>query len=248
VGQDHWRQSAQKFYDNEARYKKDPGHYRTLSRAYHKAADALALSPQSSILDLGCGCGEMAHALRDQVRSYCGIDISWDSLVVAQERNASSLFVQADMTALPFSTKFDFAIAMTSLEFVYNKPAALRGIRRVLKDSGKLYIEVRNADFLLFKLFSPVMEHLIRLGLVIPYEAEGFRDLGFAGWKELLTEEDFQVVELKKSLRPIMCTSLAAYLKSLLIKAVGLITSIKYHYMVGFLCVKKLGGPPLGCC
>lgn len=239
MGQDYWSQNAQEFYGNEAQLKKDPGHYRTFCRAYRKVADVLALSPQSSLLDVGCGCGEMARALRDQVGLYCGIDISWDSLIIARERNADSLFVCADMTALPFSAKFDFITAMTSLEFVYNKPAVLREINRGLQGGGKLYIEVRNADFLLFKLFSPIMEYLIRWRLVVPYEAEGFRDLGFEEWNDLLTEAGFQIIELKKSLRPAMYGSLMTGAKNTLIKIIRFITPMKYHYMVGFLCIKQ---------
>ena len=239
MGQDYWGQSAQEFYRNEAQLKRDPGYYQTFCRAYRKVADVLALSPQSSLLAVGCGCGEMARALQGQVGLYYGIDISWDSLVIARERNADGLFVCADMTALPLAAKFDSITAMTSLEFVYDKPAALREINRALQDSGKLYIEVRNADFLLFKLLSPFMEYLIKWRLVVPYEAEGFRDLGFEEWDDLLTEAGFRVVELKKSLHPAMYGSLMTRMKNALIKITRLIAPIKYHYMVGFLCIKQ---------
>ena len=237
--QDEWIKNAQIFYDNEAESKKTPEYSQTFCRAYRKIADILPLSPKSSLLDVGCGCGEMAEALQGKLGHYFGIDASQNSLNFARERNADSFFGCADMTALPFSAGFDFVTAMTCLEFVFNKPAALKEIKRVLRDSGTVYVEVRNADFLPFKLLSPFMKQLTKLGLIIPYETEGFRDLGFEEWNNLLTAAGFQVIGYKKSIRSSMYGNLVTRAKNTLIKIIRSMVGIKYHYIVGFLCMKN---------
>ncbi len=237
--QDRWSQSAQDFYGREAYLKQEQERYQRFTQAYKKLLDRVSLTESTTILDLGCGAGEMSHAIRSSVKHYVGIDISTASLQVAKTKNPDSLFVCADMTSIPFSASFDFVLAMTSLEFCYDKNAALKNIDRMLSDTGKVYLEVRNADFLLFKVFAPLTGILTRVGLIVPYEAEGFQDFTYEEWCQILTGSGFRIVSLQPSLRPVWYGGLMTKMKNMFIKLVSTFSPVRYHYMTGFLCIKS---------
>ena len=241
ASQDQWGQSARDFYGRELQAKQDPRRCILFSRAYRRVAGILPVSPQSTLLDVGCGAGEMAQALRGQIRAYCGVDISRDSLLLAREREPEGQFICADMISLPLSARFDVAVAMTSLEFCYDKLRALREIGRVLCDTGQLYVEVRNGDFALLRFLAPFVECLLRWGWIAPYEAEGFRDLCFDEWRALLAKAGFRIVRLQRSLRPVLYGNVRTWIKNLLIRTVAFLAPIRWHYMVGFVCVRNVG-------
>ena len=234
-----WEKSAKSFYDKESILKKDYKYCRIFCRAYRKLSGIIDLNPLDLILDAGCGSGEMSLALKDSVKFYCGVDISKKSLKLARLRNTSSSFVCADMTSLPISTKFNCILAMTSLEFVYDKKKTLKDFFRLLSDSGHLYVEVRNADFILFRIFSPIMKYLIKLRIIIPYKAEEFVDLKYLEWKKVLDQADFKIIREKKSIRPAIYGKPVTIIKNLIIKIISFIVPVSSQYMVGFLCVKK---------
>jgi SAM-dependent methyltransferase len=142
------------------------------------------------------------------------------------------------MVAMPFSEPFDFVVAMTSLEFCHNKRQALREVGRLLRSSGQVYLEVRNAGFLLFRVLGPLIQQLTRWKWIVPYEAEGFRDLSFSEWHALIAEAGFRIVRLERSMRPAQYGGVVTRIKNLLIKLVAHTVPLRWHYMVGFVCAK----------
>jgi len=237
--QDAWSQKAQEYYDDHSGLKGNPRRYRNFVSAYQRIIPILELTTEDSLLDVGCGCGELAAALEEKVRVYCGLDISAASLQIARLHNPQAQFVQADMTTFEFREQFDCAVALTSLEFCRDKAKALQQVFEVLNEQGKLYAEMRNADFVLFRIFQPLMGLLVRWGLVSPYSVEGFRDLSVPEWTDLLQEAGFQIVHLRKSVRPASYGGLLTRLKNTLIRVVRLVTPVRWHYMVGFVCRKR---------
>ena len=235
MSQDTWSQGAKAFYAEEAKQKRDSKYHYKFASAYKRLVNILSLAETGRLLDVGCGCGELATAIEAKVALYCGMDISESSLKVANHYNRDTLFICADMIAQPFTTKFDYITALTSLEFCQDKSSALKEIEGLLKSSGKIYIEVRNADFILFKWLSPFMSVLIKLGLIIPYETNGFRDLGIDEWKRLLTDHGWEVLQCRRSIRPIY-GDLITRIKYIIIKFIAFTMPMRCHYMAGFLC------------
>lgn len=235
MSQDIWSQNAKSFYRQSAEHKRDPKHHHRFAGAYKKLINIFSLADTGLLLDIGCGCGELATAIEGKIALYCGMDISESSLKVAKEYNRDKLFICADMIAQPFTTKFDYITALTSLEFCQDKESALKQIKGLLKPSGKVYFEVRNADFILFKLPLPLMQILTKIHLIIPYEAEGFHDISVDEWRLLLAEQGFKVLKCRRSIRPIY-GDLLTRTKNLLIRLISLVMPMKYHYMTGFLC------------
>jgi SAM-dependent methyltransferase len=87
---------------------------------------------QGRVLDVGAGHG----SLQDCVEDYTGLDIS-----PSAQRYFHKRFVLGTATAMPFRDgEFDASWSIWVLEHVPNPEAALREIRRVVKDGGVLYL------------------------------------------------------------------------------------------------------------
>ena len=235
---DLWSKHAQRFYAERIHLKKDEHRYHKFAQAYKKIVSILNIYPPCAFLDMGCGSGEMAQAVMEDVDLYLGVDISFESLIVARRHNPHGSFILADMTTFYAKKRFDFITMISSLEFCHDKQAALTQVREALKPSGRLYVEVRNSDFLLFKVIAPFMNFLQKIRVILPYEAEGFKDLSIDEWSRLFANSGFRIVGKRRSIRPTLYGSSLTRIKNSLIKLTSITAPKNYHYLVGFLCVK----------
>jgi SAM-dependent methyltransferase len=108
----------------------------------------MAITPTSSVLDLGCGIGwatRLMARLCPQGR-VVGVDIS-DQMVsraaaVAENPSNVSFHVAAG-DRLPFAdSTFDRVLSVEVLYYAPDLPAVLREVARVTADGGKLYVLV----------------------------------------------------------------------------------------------------------
>ncbi len=115
---------------------------------YRWMFDQFDLSAVSAILELGCGPGLLWQQNADRLPAGASIvvsDFSWGMIREARAniapRTGSRLrFCQLDAAVLPLKdASFDAAVAMLMLYHLDDRPAALREIRRVLRDTGALY-------------------------------------------------------------------------------------------------------------
>ena len=112
------------------------------SRAARTFADILA-NPNSRVLDLCCGTGDMTHALRrgaNPATKIIGADFSHAMLQRATIKGSgtSLRWVEADALSLPFeSQSFDLITAAFGFRNLADYDAGLREIARVLKPSGE---------------------------------------------------------------------------------------------------------------
>jgi cyclopropane fatty-acyl-phospholipid synthase-like methyltransferase len=109
-----------------------------------------AVTPDTVLLDIGCGIGRLLTALAPRVRSATGIDVSAEMVKAAQRRCASFAnvtVVKGDGRGLsPFGdASFDVAIAVDSFPYVRQSGYALAETffseaGRVVKPGGQLVI------------------------------------------------------------------------------------------------------------
>jgi len=123
----------------------------------------------SSILDLGCGTGQLLKELSESDTSLRlhGTDLSFEMLTVAtnkfEVRPVSPGLVQSSALALPYRAAcFDWIISTSVFHFFPDPRKALQEIRRVLVLGGHLVLADWCDDFLSCKLCS------LWLGLVDP--------------------------------------------------------------------------------
>lgn len=97
--------------------------------------------PASSVLDIGCGTGELARALAAAGLRVTGCDISPEMLHGAASADPSGTvdWIQLDTgwRSLPFESRtFDAVVASSVLEYVDDPVAVLRDCCRVLRPPG----------------------------------------------------------------------------------------------------------------
>jgi len=107
------------------------------------------------ILDVGCGAGLLTNALALEGHAVTGIDLSIQSLRVAQKRDVTQKvhYLTANAYNLPFSKKsFDVVCAMDILEHVESPEKLIEEASRVLKPNGLFFFHTFNRNFLSYLL------------------------------------------------------------------------------------------------
>ena len=99
------------------------------------------LSPEASVLDLGCGPGLQSAWLSERFRTI-GADISGGQLALARERAPAASFLLADMCSLAFAPQsFDAIVAFYSIIHVPREEhdGLLRDLYSFLRPGGRLF-------------------------------------------------------------------------------------------------------------
>ncbi len=104
-----------------------------------------------AILDVACGGGFLANPLAVAGHHVTGIDLSLDSLAVAErhDRTASVAYLAMDARALSFPDRhFDAVCMMDFLEHVSERDEVIREAARVLKPGGCFFFHTFNRTLL----------------------------------------------------------------------------------------------------
>ncbi|MGA8725352.1 MAG: methyltransferase domain-containing protein [Acidimicrobiales bacterium] len=106
--------------------------------------EQVRLSPDRSLLDVGCGCGALTLAAARLADSAVGVDISTPLTKVASERASTARignveFVVADAQTYAFAPgMFDLVVSQFGLMFFDDPPGAFSNLRRSLAPGGRL--------------------------------------------------------------------------------------------------------------
>ncbi len=160
---------------------------------YQSVIEELSCLSFQSILDVGCGTGEILKMMKtmDPERSLYGIDLSEEMLKQAKGKLAdqAELYL-GDAEHLPFENeKFDLLICTDSFHHYPNPQHALQEFHRVLKNAGYLIM----ADY--WKPF-PIRQIM---NLFLPFSKEG--DVKIYSQNEIrnfLKDIGFQNLKYKK--------------------------------------------------
>lgn len=116
----------------------------------------LGLTPESKILDVGCGTGLLAASLHDflsECGRYVGTDISPEAVAFCRSRfpRPNFSFLDSEMTKLPALTQcFDFIVFFSVFTHTYPQETALllRQASQLLADGGIIFADVFTAPLL----------------------------------------------------------------------------------------------------
>ncbi len=126
--------------------------FSTNKYGFHRwAFDKLELPPNSKVLELGCGPGQLWLKNLDRIPADWDITLTDFSpgMIEAAQRNLSDRFhfQVADAQQIPFEDDtFDAVIANYMLYHIPDRPRALGEIRRVLKPGGRFYAATLGRD------------------------------------------------------------------------------------------------------
>lgn len=124
------------------------------------AVKSLSIKPDSDVLDLCAGSGDLGRLAKD-IEPSCkvsGVDISDEMLKIARERNKDITYYKQNAQNLDFpADKFDYVLMGFGFRNVTNKNAAIAEIRRVLKQNGYFL----HLDFGYKNIFSKIYDAVI---------------------------------------------------------------------------------------
>jgi SAM-dependent methyltransferase len=114
-----------------------------------RLVQALKLSSNADILEIGCSGGPLLQRLRSVgYTQLTGIDISEAGIAVAQQRGIPNVSCM-DGTKLAFpDASFDLVVASDVLEHIQDEAQALQEWARVLRPGGRLLVFVPAFQFL----------------------------------------------------------------------------------------------------
>lgn len=131
------------------------------------AADLIrraALRPGERVLDVACGTGVVARLASQQVGetgTVTGLDIHPGMLAVASSATPPGMRIdwhEASAEAMPFpDASFDVGLCQMGLQFMPDKHAVLREMRRVLVRGGRLILNVPGPTPRLFTIMGEAL-------------------------------------------------------------------------------------------
>ncbi|GAB3873500.1 class I SAM-dependent methyltransferase [Kibdelosporangium lantanae] len=111
-----------------------------LHRYHQRLVEAIAVRPDDTVLDIGCGAGLTTRTAAGIANSVLGVDISAEMLSLARARTdlANVRFVEADVQVHPFPpAHFSLAISRFGTMFFDDPAAAFANIARALRPGGR---------------------------------------------------------------------------------------------------------------
>lgn len=145
-------EQVSEYYDGRPEY----------SVAFFKSlASALNLSPESSVLDLACGAGELSFGLSPYAGSVMGVDSSAAMLRLAEKKTAPNVtFRQWDLNQASFEAGKRFDHVTIGRAIHYLDPTMLGGtLSKSLAEGG--FVLICNAGF--SKQHTPWLQEVNRL-------------------------------------------------------------------------------------
>ena len=106
-------------------------------------ADLLAFKPGESLLEVGCGTGKTTGYLVEQVAPgrVTAIDFAPRMIDRARGKNIDADFHCMDICSDDLGTdRYDVVLCFHSFPHFRDQPAALRNLRRAMKDTGRLIV------------------------------------------------------------------------------------------------------------
>ncbi len=137
------------FIDYEREYYIRRENSRTFRAEVKAIIDALKVSPQDRILELGCGSGVALDSLEKRGCTHLtGLDWLDTSVYLAAKKVKSALLIRGDAACLPFEDScFDKIYAQHLIEHFADPVAILKEWLRLLEPGGRLAVVTPNRYF-----------------------------------------------------------------------------------------------------
>ncbi|WP_454824819.1 class I SAM-dependent methyltransferase [Paraburkholderia xenovorans] len=181
----HHDQVADAFGSTATAYLTSPTH--ATGADLRTLAEAIAATPDATVLDMGCGAGHASFAVAPHAKAVVAYDIAPQMLATvegaAKERGLANIRTQQGAAeVLPFADhSFDWVISRMSAHHWHDVPLALAEVRRVLKPGGKvLFIDIAGSDHPLLDTHIQAIELLRDASHIRDYCADEWLAL-FAG-------------------------------------------------------------------
>jgi ubiquinone/menaquinone biosynthesis C-methylase UbiE len=154
--------------------------------------------PGRTVLDAGCGPGDLINAVSTLGCEATGLDIS-DSVHRDRERFPQVRFIQGDVGNPPIEEQFDLVYSGGVLHHNPSTHEALKGVCRLVKPGGRIYVwlywKVPGASYKIRKMLRKALQPLpawTKDAVCVPLAAQArLFDRSLSYREHLLAQRDF---------------------------------------------------------
>lgn len=109
---------------------------------------AIELSVGNSVLELGCGIGQFTPMLYEKFERVVAVDACPENIEIARKTTSDKrhAFYVAKAEEFSVDERFDTILLVMLLEHVDDPVAVLKNAKNLLKDDGRIIIQVPNAN------------------------------------------------------------------------------------------------------
>lgn len=109
----------------------------------NSVVELLNPQPHETILDLGCGSGDLTANIATKTTKAVGIDFSYEMIARAKSNHVGIEFIQHNAEeVLPFDYQFDAIFSNAALHWMINANAVAKNMAQALKPNGRLVLEM----------------------------------------------------------------------------------------------------------
>lgn len=149
------------------------------------------LNPKHTVFELGAGTGELLWLIRDKVKRCQANEVNrLYSSFIERELNIESS--SEDYFDLRFTDKFDFILALNTIDHIHATLGVVKKVNVDLKKGGYFYVECPN-DIQALKTMLPEPHRLMFQKFM--YQRAHYYSFTFDTLKRLLTENGFEIVD-----------------------------------------------------
>ena len=181
------------------------------NRYYHNSLERILrfhVPAGSSVLEVGCGTGELLHALAP--KRGVGVDISPRTVEIACSRYPDLTFLEGDAQDLPLSETFDYIILSDLVGYLEDVQRAFEELQKVCHRRTRILITYYNY------LWEPILRVGERLGRKRPQPDQNW--LALEDLQNLLSLAGFQTIQKGfKILLPVRIPLLSAFFNRVLV-------------------------------
>jgi SAM-dependent methyltransferase len=179
--------------------------WKARNRYYYEQIERILrfhVPPGASVLEIGCGTGDLLHALAPG--RGVGVDLSQKMVEIARARYPGLAFFAGDAEDLPVSGKFDYVILSDMLGYLEDVQRAFEELHKVCHSRTRVIVTYYNY------LWEPVLRLGERLGMKRPQPMQNW--LAPGDIRNLLSLSGFQTIRKGyKLLLPVRVPLLGAF-------------------------------------
>ena len=150
----------------------------------------LQIPRQSSVLELGCGRGDLLASLEPAFG--VGIDFSHPMIKRAAKGSANLLFIQADVHHIPIKHQFDFIIISDLVNDLWDVQQAFAFLHKLSHPGTRIIINTYS------RLWQPLLQVTQKLSLSKPNLSQNWFTVG--DLRNLLNLTDFEIIRSSKEI------------------------------------------------
>jgi 2-polyprenyl-3-methyl-5-hydroxy-6-metoxy-1,4-benzoquinol methylase len=111
-----------------------------------EAQSCIENSIGNSVLDFPCGDGNLTKIFAQHFKKVVGVDASHENILTAKQKCPKNKFYESLIESFNTNEKFHNIFMLNILEHVKNPTVALKKAASLLKDKGRIIIQVPNSE------------------------------------------------------------------------------------------------------